>query len=326
VRSFSFIVVRHCLLLVVVMLVASCTSIPHANKKSVKPSLGVGQWTSYDGKEMPWKEWPVAKGKELKAVVIAIHGLSGATSDFWPLGEHLPKTGVAVYAYALRGQGNDPDKSARGDIGNGRQWLRDLRTFHQLVRLRHPGVPVVWYGESLGSLIALHSLDAPDVMPEALILASPLAGIRMKVSAGQRWAIIATSRLFPRLAFKLGTFGGIDENKVQVTSNSTHGGQMAKTSHHVETFSLRLIREIAQLLDDNANAAEDVSMPVLFLASPNDVVASPQQVQELFGEIASKDKQLHWFTRSYHLLLHDVQRDAVLKDVANWTQHHVFKH
>jgi hypothetical protein len=31
---------------------------------------------------------------------------------------------------------------------------------------------------------------------------------------------------------------------------------MSKTPHHVDVFSLRLIREISQLLDTNANARE----------------------------------------------------------------------
>ena len=94
---------------------------------------------------------------------------------------------------------------------------------------------------------------------------------------------------------------------------------MAITSHRVPAFSLRLIREISQLLDNTPQAAAETTIPVLFLASPNDVVASPDQVHELFSHVAAKDKQLHWYSRSYHLLLHDVQREQVIKDVAEWT-------
>jgi alpha-beta hydrolase superfamily lysophospholipase len=287
------------------------------------PALHPGQWTSYDGKTMPWKEWPVAKRMgqmKPRAVIIAVHGLSGAASDFWLLGERLPQAGIPVYAYEVRGQGNDLELAARGDIHHRQQWLDDLRTFHNLVRGRHPGVPIIWYGESLGSLIALHAIDAPGARPDALILASPLAGIRMKISVCERLAIMATSRLLPRLSFSLGTLSGIDENKVQSTSTSTHGGQMAITPHHVASFSLRLIREISQLLSGNAHAAEAATMPVLFLGSPNDVVASPDQVQELFSQVAAKDKQLHWYSRSYHLLLHDVQREQVIRDVTAWSR------
>jgi esterase/lipase len=59
-------------------------------------------------------------------------------------------------------------------------------------------------------------------------------------------------------------------------------------------------------------------MPVLFVASPNDVLSSADQIQALFLQVRSRDKKLLWYTRSYHLLLHDVQREEVVNDVAKW--------
>ena len=85
-------------------------------REHAKPGLGPTAWTTFDGKQMPWKEWKVPSGIETKTVVIAIHGLSGAASDFWLLGERLPPQGIAVYGYELRGQGTDPDTVRRGDI------------------------------------------------------------------------------------------------------------------------------------------------------------------------------------------------------------------
>ena len=113
------------------MLLASCSSF---KREHAKPGLGPAAWTTFDGKQMPWKEWKVPSGTETKTVVIAIHGLSGAASDFWLLGERLPPQGIAVYGYELRGQGNDPDTVRRGDIDSASLWLRDLLTFHRLVR------------------------------------------------------------------------------------------------------------------------------------------------------------------------------------------------
>ncbi len=131
---------------------ASCS----APRTQVRPALGATTWTSTDGKQMPWRGWRVPSGTKPRGVIIAVHGLSGATQDFHLLGERLSPQGIAVYAYELRGQGNDPDRARRGDIDHPRTWLNDLEAFHQLVRERHPGVPILWYGESLGSLIALH--------------------------------------------------------------------------------------------------------------------------------------------------------------------------
>jgi alpha-beta hydrolase superfamily lysophospholipase len=298
------------------LLLASCSSF---KRDHAPPSLGHSAWTSYDGKQMPWKEWKVPAGTETKAVVITIHGLSGAASDFWQLGERLPPQGIAVYGYELRGQGNDPEVASRGDIDSASQWLRDLLTFHRLVRARYPKTPIVWYGESLGSLIALHTA-AKDRRgtPDALILASPVAGLRQHLSEVERWLLLGASRALPTMRVKLGDLAGVDESKMRVTSTSTHGEQMKKTPHHVESFTLRTLREIDGLLHENARAAHRIDVPVLIIASPHDIVSTPDQVQQLFEEIRTDDKLMHWYSRSYHLLLHDVQREQVIGDVTRW--------
>ena len=77
------------------------------------------------------------------------------------------------------------------------------------------------------------------------------------------------------------------------------------------------------MLDGNAESAHRLKMPVLFVASPNDVLSSADQIQALFAEIRSRDKKLLWYTRSYHLLLHDVQREEVVHDLAHWLDRQV---
>ena len=297
---------------------ASCSSL----QPCVQPFLGATTWTSTDGKQMPWRVWRVPGGTKERCVLITVHGLSGAASDFCLLGERLPLHGITVYGYALRGQGNDPDVAKRGDIDDSETWLRDLMTFHQLVRERHPGVPVVWYGESLGSLIALHAAakHCSCAMPDALILASPVGGLRMHLVELERVLLRSASHVLPTYRVRLGALAGVDENKMRVTSTSTHGEQMAKTPHHVPAFTLRLLRELDDLLQANERAAGKLEIPVLMLGSPHDVVSSPDQVQALFKQIGSDDKRLLWYARSYHLLLHDVQHDEVVRDVARWVR------
>lgn len=311
------------LVLLAVLVLSSCAALKPAGVRAV---LCAEDWVSFDGKTMPWQSWTVPAGTKPRGVVIAVHGLSGAKSDFWFLGQELPKRGYTVYAYDLRGQGNDPVVEERGDIVGQKVWKRDLATFHMLVKRRHPKVPVFWYGESLGSLIALHT--AADLLgnrsdPDAIILASPVAGLRQTISGFQRFLLETAAKLSPRTRYTLGDLAGVDESKIQVTANSTHGGQMAVTPHHVSAFSLRLLTTIGEMLDENPDAVHDLKMPVLFVASPNDVMSSADQIQGLFAQVRSRDKKLLWYSRSYHLLLHDVQRQEVVNDVARWLDRQV---
>ncbi len=102
-------------------------------------------------------------GTPLRAVVITVHGLSGAASDFWMLDESLPPRGIAVCGLELRGMGNDPDVKQRGDIPSVRIWERDLLTFHNLVRARHPGVPVYLVWRKPGIAHRAAHAGGPDV-------------------------------------------------------------------------------------------------------------------------------------------------------------------
>ncbi len=98
---------------------------------------------------------------------------------------------------------------------------------------------------------------------------------------------------------------------------------MAVTPHHISAFSLRLLTTVGGMLDENAEAARRLKMPVLFVASPNDVMSSADQIQSLFAKVRSRDKKLLWYSRSYHLLLHDVQRQEVVNDVLKWLDRQV---
>ncbi len=299
---------------------ASCMTVSH---NRMEPMLGRTSWRSYDGKEMPWRSNDVPRGEMLRAVVIAVHGLSGAASDFWPLGESLPSRGIAVYGMELRGQGNDPDVKTRGDIASAKQWEKDLLTFHQLVQQRYPAVPVFWYAESLGALIALHAAVelGEGKQPAGIIFASPAAGLKMKPGALKRFTINVAMTLIPNRKVNLEKLAGVRDEDIRVTRHTTHEAQMAKTPHHVSEFTLRLLKEVQRMMAASPRSLQNVKVPALVLASPNDVIASPAQIQHFYNGLGSRDKTIIWYDESYHLLLHDVQREKVLHDATAWLEH-----
>lgn len=277
------------------------------------------RWTARDGKELPFVQWPGAP-ESPKAVVVCVHGLSGAASDFWPAGESLPKAGHAVYGMQLRGQGNDPDVKARGDIQSETQWIHDLIDFSALVKRRHPGAPVYWYGESLGALITIHAATLKrdrDVDVSGIILSSPVVALRENLTLPffKNLAVRTVLYLFPGKRISLEALGN---SEVQVTSGTTHRQQMQHTPHYVPAFTLRLFGRVEQLIRRSPEAAERVEVPVLIFYTPNDALVSAEGVEAFFDRLASKDKTLRFFPRSYHLILHDVDRGEALEALREW--------
>ena len=280
--------------------------------------MTASRWAARDGKVLPFTKWP-GDPKQAQGVVICIHGLSGAASDFWPIGDTLPKQGFAVYGLQLRGQGNDPDLKRRGDIRSRQQWMDDLEDFTGLVKRRHRGVPVYWYGESLGALIAAYTAAsvAPRAAPQGIILSSPVVELRENLQLGlvKNFLLRAMLNFLPGQKVSLEALGNAE---VQVTSQTTHRHQMQHTAHYVPAFSLRLFAEIEHLIQKAPKAAAKLDIPVLVLYTPHDPLVSKEGVERFYQSIASPMKAKAFFSESYHLILHDKERERAVKTVADW--------
>lgn len=277
-----------------------------------------GTWTARDGKRMPFQLWPGAPAKP-RAALICVHGLSGAASDFWPVGESFPAAGYVVYGMELRGQGNDPDKSARGDIRSRRKWIQDLQDFSALVRSRHPGIPVFWYGESLGALITLHAAAGREgeAHVDGIILSSPVVELRENLRLGffRNLAVRTLLSIAPGHRVSLEKLGN---SEVQVTSQTTHRQQMEQTPHYVREFTLRLFGEVEKMIRGSGEAARRVRVPVLVMYTPHDALTSQESVERFCNAIVTGHVEKMFFPESYHLILHDTERETALRRLRVW--------
>jgi acylglycerol lipase len=324
-RSLFLFIIPLCLTL------CQCSSVVPADKSPRFPAVPPGRpaWEAADGKPLPYTRWPTRDAdvaKKPSCVFICVHGLSGAASDFWALGKYFgEKRDAVVYAMELRGQGNDPDKRKQGDIRSASVWIDDLYSFTDQVKARHPGVPVFWYGESMGALIALQALadsthrsaECPPI--EGLILASPLTAIRQMPPAWKVVIVRTLMRVAPCARISLESLGDRSVREQHVTSTTTHKEQMEKTPHYVETFTFRLFREVERLVRTSSQAGSAIGSPLLVFYTANDVFTSKEQVESFVENAGTADKVKVFFPDSYHLILHDKDRDRLLVQLEHWT-------
>ena len=290
---------------------------------------GRPHWAADDGKRLPFSQWPGADEslpEKPESIFICVHGLSGAADDFVTLGEHFEKRGFVVYAMEVRGQGNDPDKAAHGDIRSSELWIDDLYAFTRMIKRRHPGIPVFWFGESMGALISIHALAraadmASDVLPiSGLILTSPVTSIRHKIPVWKEVPLRLVMRIAPGFRVSLESLGSREVREQNVTSTTTHREQMEKTPHYVETFTFRLFRELESLIDSSHTAGAQLNDPVLLFYTPNDVFTSKEGVEAFFEDVSTDDKSKVFYPDSFHLILHDKDRGKVLQEVEDWVR------
>jgi alpha-beta hydrolase superfamily lysophospholipase len=273
------------------------------------------------GETFGYRKWISAK-TEPDVVIIGIHGFCGASADYTNLGNHLlrrqPRTGL--YAYELRGQGSDPIVQRRGDIGDPRDWYHDLFTFTQLVRERHPEAKVVWFGESMGALIAAHAWrQAPDELPpcDALVFSSPIVRFRDDIPAWTPALVQVAATALPLARVSLDTLSG--GQNVQMTQHSTHGEQVKKNPYHIEQHTLRLIGALAGLIAGMNDCAATIDVPVLVLHGERDYFNSDADLRGFVARIPEDAPvAYHSYPGAYHLLMYDEKRDRIFRDVERW--------
>jgi alpha-beta hydrolase superfamily lysophospholipase len=279
-----------------------------------------GKWSSFDGADFPYTSWLDYGQAKPKAIVVCVHGLSGAASDFEQLGTRLSKQGMAVYAHELRGQGNDPKASRIGDLRSPNLWFKDLESFLAMTRGRHREAPVFLYGESLGALIVMHGFSGLSAANRSavrgMIYASPVVALPETLPPVREFLVRVVMRVLPKLKVSLVNLAGKQSDKV--TGDSGHWEQMQKTKHYVPRFTLRFLMAVEKMAWGGTGAARPVRKPVLVVYPGQDVFTKPAQVEQFFKALESPDKTKRLFAESHHLLAFDKEREALFKLVGEW--------
>jgi len=283
------------------------------------------EWTASDGEKFSYSAWGanLKPGQNPRAVVVAVHGLSGAALDYEPLGRHLTQHGVVTFALELRGQGNDPVPDRRGDLESFHQWFSDLGTFVALVRASHPGLPVFYYGESMGAAILTRFVaqaSGPD-LPVGLVLASPVIAVPGNPGWWRQLVFHLFYYLTPRRRINVAKYTKrVDEDDPAnwVTRDAKHREWIKTAPHRITTFTFRFFKNLFDLMGGCFDAAPYITVPLLVVYAANDVFIKPAQVEKFFGLLGSREKELSLFPESYHLLLHDHDRDKALERIEDW--------
>ena len=281
-----------------------------------------GDWIAPDSERFSYSQWE-SETQPPRAIVVAVHGLSGAALDYEPLGNHLAGEGITTYAPELRGQGNDPVVARRGDLASLEQWFADLRAFFALVRVQHPGAPIYYYGESMGAaLLTRFVADAEQTdQPEGLILASPVITVPGNPSWFRRVVFHVCYFFAPMRRVDVSKYTkrqDPNDPKFWVTRDAAHREWFQGASHRITSFTFRFFKCLFDLFGGCLEAARRITVPVLVIYPQHDVYISPVRVQEFVAQLGSRDKESELFPESYHLLLHDFDKAQALARIERW--------
>jgi alpha-beta hydrolase superfamily lysophospholipase len=277
-------------------------------------------WVARDGTRFPYQSW-IPDKQPVKAVVIGIHGLSGAVRDHQIAALALQKHGYAFFGAELRGQGNDPVKERVGDIRSVREWHQDLWDFQRLATAGYPDLPVIWLGESLGSLIACGAVVNPPAgmrAPDALVLASTIPAFDERVALWQRQLLGFGTLWKPKRRIPLSDWTGPDAKDWQMTEGADHLTQLELTPWAVKEFTVRFYHSLSLMVGRMMPQAPRIGQPVLIVRADKDVFASTENVKAFAQRLPNA--RLQRYEKSHHLLFYDAQRHEVVADIVEWLE------
>jgi acylglycerol lipase len=266
-----------------------------------------------DGADLPLRTFLPAGAP--RAVIVALHGFNDYSNAFSEPGLHFIARGIALYAYDQRGFGDAPE---RGLWVGQRRLVDDLRQVVELVHRRHPGVPLILLGESMGGALAMVALTEPDPPPvDGLVLTAPAVRGRDTLTALQRAVLDVVSRAFPWFTL---TGEGL---RIVPSDNVTMLRQLARDHLIIKATRTDAVRGLVDLMDAASEAAGKLTVPTLILAGERDEIVTPVPTCLMLSRLPQRPPGAWRFVlypRGYHMLLRDREGPLVMTDIERWIE------
>lgn len=220
--------------------------------------------------------------------VLLIHGFTATTAEVRPLAQYLQARGYTVAGPVL------PGHNARAEDINRYRWRDWARTVeHAYVELQRRCDRVVVGGESTGALLSLHlGLTHPEIA--ALLIYAPAT--RLQMQRRHRLQVHAMAPLGVSVPKRPGAPSEADDLWQGYPVNPVKG-----------------IRELLRLQDQVVPHLTELRQPIFIAQGRLDGTVDPAAPQEIYDEVSSPVKELHWFERSTHCVALDCERQELFE-------------
>ncbi len=271
---------------------------------------GEPRFITRDGLALGLNEW---EAKNPKAVIVALHGMADYAHAFSLPAPWFADHDISFYAYDQRGFGRSPDRG----VWAGEEALRqDVTDFVDVVRRKHPGLPVFVMGESMGGAVAMTAFAANDPpRADGLILIAPAVWGADSLPFSYRTALWISAHIAP---FWELTGSGLH---IWPTDNMAVLRDMSRDPLMIKSTRTDAIYGLVQLMDDAyTNASRITQTPVLLCYGDKDQIipsAATKYVEHVLVA-ADSNVKVKSYAYGYHLLLRDLSGPQVWADIAAW--------
>ncbi len=297
--------------LLLIGILAACTPrIIPADPPTTRPSLNANSLRMADGALLPLRVSRPAGPP--KAAILALHGFNDYSRAFEEPGAFWAKRGIITYAYDQRGFGDAPYPGRWAGVDT---LIGDLAAASQLVRNRHPGIPFIVLGESMGGAVIMAALaSATPPRADGVILSAPAIWSRETMPLWQRIGLAVMSHTVPGMKVSGRGLGRVPSDNFAMLRRLSRDPKVIKRTR------IDAIYGLVNLMDAALAAAPTLRGDTLMLYGKNEDIIPNGARRTLEARLprAGCNLRLAEYDSGYHMLLRDLEAERVLTDVVAW--------
>lgn len=271
-----------------------------------------GSFLSFDETELFFQVW--RPEQESRGFILLTHGMGEHSECYHQLATDLVLDQWTVYAWDLRGHGRSEGK--RGYVSHFSDMVKDLKAFtdHFKEQAGHPSNAFL-FSHSLGGLIQLSFLlnESSDGF-QAAIFSAPLLGINVPIPKIKKQAANILADWLPKLTLHNGIV------YADLHRDITRLKQYANDPLRHDKVSSRLFLGIQEAMQDVAERAEEIQLPILFQLAGDERIVNTPASEDVFNKIGSKQKKIYIYPDCLHEIYNDLDRDDVIRDLKAFLQ------
>lgn len=285
-----------------------------------------GEYTKALG--IPTYQWLPADGK-LKAVIVAVHGLTLHGRRFRVLARSMAVNGIGFVSLDMRGFGRcyfDESKqfSSNGDDKSKICHEKSYETIvalAKLVKQKYPDLRLIAMGESLGCTFCVRlAAEHPDLV-QGLILSAPAIKVNADMFTGKGQILKGIKAVFtPGHEFDLASFFAQLVSPRKIVQE-----EMVEDPFVLKKIPLGALWSTDRFVSKTARWGKSTNpkLAVLILQGSKDGCVNPKSVTDLMNNMPSTDQDLAWRGQFGHLQLETVfMRAKIIDAIAGWLLNH----
>lgn len=240
-------------------------------------------------------EW---SNPDARFLVLIAHGYGEHSRRYDHVAELLVGEGAAVFALDHAGHGRS--EGERALIPDGDVMAADLHAVADAARERHPGLPVVLIGHSMGGLIATRFAQLNPGELAALVLSGPVIGGNPAITGLLEMDPIPELPIDPAV---LSRDPGVGE-AYMADPLVYHGG-----------FKRPTLESFAAAVDRIAAGPGFGELPVLWIHGSEDALAPLEPARQAVERLRGTKTEEKVYADARHEIFNETNRDEVLGDL-----------